>query len=108
MRILDSLCAPKPIFSQNSKQARLFAPTPPKLHIVPAKRCNLPAKISISANSEQSSIAMTILVGAAGIALISLVGPSHAAAAESPFLNEPSNALSLPTWAVHVSSVVEW
>lgn len=51
---------------------------------------------------------MTILVGAAGIALISLVGPSHATAAESPFLNEPSNALSLPTWAVHVSSVVEW
>jgi hypothetical protein len=23
-------------------------------------------------------------------------------------LQEPSNALSLPTWAVHVSSVVEW
>ncbi|XP_073220579.1 uncharacterized protein [Cicer arietinum] len=23
-------------------------------------------------------------------------------------LHEPSNALSLPTWAVHVSSVVEW
>ncbi|XP_026410642.1 uncharacterized protein LOC113305864 [Papaver somniferum] len=23
-------------------------------------------------------------------------------------LNEPQNALSLPTWAIHVSSVVEW
>ncbi|XWS49835.1 hypothetical protein CRYUN_Cryun12cG0037100 [Craigia yunnanensis] len=23
-------------------------------------------------------------------------------------LNEPANALSLPTWAIHVSSVVEW
>lgn len=49
---------------------------------------------------------MTILIGAAGITLISLVGPSSAV--ESPIFSEPSNALSLPTWAVHVSSVVEW
>ncbi|XP_010242164.1 PREDICTED: uncharacterized protein LOC104586574 [Nelumbo nucifera] len=38
--------------------------------------------------------------------------PSTAAsAAEFPSflqLNEPANALSLPTWAIHVSSVVEW
>ena len=25
-----------------------------------------------------------------------------------PALHEPSNALSVPTWAVHVSSVTEW
>ncbi|XP_010277421.1 PREDICTED: uncharacterized protein LOC104611867 isoform X2 [Nelumbo nucifera] len=37
-----------------------------------------------------------------------------ASAAEFPLLgsslqlNEPANALSLPTWAVHVSSVIEW
>lgn len=31
-----------------------------------------------------------------------------AAAAEAPLFNEPANALSLPTWAIHVSSVVEW
>ena len=35
-----------------------------------------------------------------------------AAAAASPpalaALSEPANALSLPTWAVHVSSVAEW
>lgn len=46
----------------------------------------------------------------AGLAL-TLVGP--ASAAELPILgslqlSEPSNALSLPTWAVHVSSVAEW
>ncbi|KAB1217123.1 hypothetical protein CJ030_MR4G021198 [Morella rubra] len=47
----------------------------------------------------------------AGLTL-SLVGP--ASAAELPLLgsslqlSEPENALSLPTWAVHVSSVVEW
>ncbi|KAL1556791.1 ycf49-like protein [Salvia divinorum] len=46
------------------------------------------------------------LIGAAGITIMSLSGPSSAA--EFPILTEPSNALSLPTWAVHVSSVVEW
>ncbi|XP_042011003.1 uncharacterized protein LOC121759477 isoform X4 [Salvia splendens] len=47
-----------------------------------------------------------VLIGAAGITIMSLTGPSSAA--EFPILTEPSNALSLPTWAVHVSSVVEW
>ncbi|KAI3687481.1 hypothetical protein L1987_81178 [Smallanthus sonchifolius] len=59
---------------------------------------------------------MTALIGA-GFALTSplFVGTASAAAAELPLLlssslqlNEPSNALSLPTWAIHVSSVVEW
>ncbi|XP_068317065.1 uncharacterized protein [Pyrus communis] len=37
---------------------------------------------------------------------LTLVQP--ASASELLPLNEPSNALSLPTWAIHVSSVVEW
>ncbi|KAG5593040.1 hypothetical protein H5410_043554 [Solanum commersonii] len=43
-----------------------------------------------------------------------MVGPATASASEiatmgsSLQFNEPSNALSLPTWAIHVSSVVEW
>ncbi|KAJ8766170.1 hypothetical protein K2173_021687 [Erythroxylum novogranatense] len=44
----------------------------------------------------------------AGLAL-ALVGP--ASAAGLPLLgelSEPANALSLPTWTVHVSSVIEW
>ncbi|KDP25573.1 hypothetical protein JCGZ_20729 [Jatropha curcas] len=44
----------------------------------------------------------------AGLAL-TVMGP--ASAAELPLLGqltEPANALSLPTWAIHVSSVVEW
>ncbi|XP_050226668.1 uncharacterized protein LOC126676494 [Mercurialis annua] len=44
----------------------------------------------------------------AGLALTAV---APASAAVLPFLgqlNEPSNALSLPTWAIHVSSVVEW
>ncbi|KAF3448433.1 hypothetical protein FNV43_RR09146 [Rhamnella rubrinervis] len=52
------------------------------------------------------------MVGIFGAGLtLTLVGP--ASAADFPLLNslllgEPSNALSLPTWSVHVSSVVEW
>ncbi|XP_031258225.1 LOW QUALITY PROTEIN: uncharacterized protein LOC116116259 [Pistacia vera] len=43
-----------------------------------------------------------------------MVGVGPASAAELSLLasslqpSEPSNALSLPTWVVHVSSVVEW
>ncbi|KAK6130126.1 hypothetical protein DH2020_036142 [Rehmannia glutinosa] len=107
MGILDSLCPPKPIFLQKPKQAHLFNPGhSSKLHTFAAKRCNLTAKRPILTHSQQSSKAMTILIGAAGITLFSLVGPTHAA--DFPVLSEPSNALSLPTWAVHVSSVVEW
>ncbi|KAM1024715.1 hypothetical protein ACFX13_038736 [Malus domestica] len=48
-----------------------------------------------------------ILVGVLGAGLtLAFVGP--ASASELLPLNEPSNALSLPTWAIHVSSVVEW
>lgn len=54
------------------------------------------------------------LLGAAALALTTFVG--QCCAAELPAatigsslqFSEPSNALSLPTWAVHVSSVVEW
>ncbi|KAL5828163.1 hypothetical protein ACOSQ4_019960 [Xanthoceras sorbifolium] len=46
-----------------------------------------------------------------GLAL-TLVPPASAAElpllASSFQLTEPANALSLPTWAIHVSSVVEW
>ncbi|KAK7822070.1 ycf49-like protein [Quercus suber] len=51
----------------------------------------------------------------AGLTL-TLVGPTSAAelpsllllGSTSMQLSEPTNALSLPTWAIHVSSVVEW
>lgn len=64
---------------------------------------------SIFQNKE--AMAMAALLG--GGLSIGLVGPASAAVdlpllASSLLLNEPSNALSLPTWAIHVSSVVEW
>ncbi|KAJ0048208.1 hypothetical protein Pint_14975 [Pistacia integerrima] len=48
-----------------------------------------------------ATLALTVEVGPASAAELPLL-------ASSLQLNEPSNALSLPTWAVHVSSVVEW
>ncbi|KAJ1290462.1 hypothetical protein BS78_02G245500 [Paspalum vaginatum] len=42
------------------------------------------------------------LAAAAAAAAVSASPPALAA------LSEPANALSLPTWAVHVSSVAEW
>ncbi|XP_062199264.1 uncharacterized protein LOC133901786 isoform X2 [Phragmites australis] len=42
---------------------------------------------------------------------VALAAAAVAAAASPPALaalSEPANALSLPTWAVHVSSVAEW
>ncbi|KAM7525652.1 hypothetical protein LguiA_015554 [Lonicera macranthoides] len=59
----------------------------------------------------QNKIAMVSLLGA-GFALTTIAEP--ASASELPLLGsslqltEPPNALSLPTWAIHVSSVVEW
>ena len=53
-----------------------------------------------------SGLIGTGLVAATFIA----AGPDSTAmaAVDSLQLTEPANALSLPTWAVHVSSVVEW
>jgi len=40
--------------------------------------------------------------------LLLVLGPALPADAALGFVDEPSNALSLPTWAVHTSSVFEW
>ncbi|KAJ0082588.1 hypothetical protein Patl1_10707 [Pistacia atlantica] len=54
------------------------------------------------------------LLGLGAALALTEVGVGPTSAAELPLLasslqlSEPSNVLSLPTWAVHVSSVVEW
>ncbi|KAK4400531.1 Ycf49-like protein [Sesamum angolense] len=104
---ISSLCFPPSIFLQKPGQDHIFTATSSStLHISAAKRGELTVKGPVLTRFRESSNAMTILMGAAGIALISLAGPAHAA--ESPVLSEPSNALSLPTWAIHISSVSEW
>ena len=51
--------------------------------------------------------ALALLVGAAGAGSFALALGAQTAGL-GPALHEPSNALSVPTWAVHVSSVTEW
>ncbi|XP_057463532.1 uncharacterized protein LOC130753466 isoform X3 [Actinidia eriantha] len=83
-------------------------PTPLTIGVASAQLTESPK--SINCRIFQNKKAMAALLGA-GFAL-TLVGPVSAAElpllGSSLLLNEPSNALSLPTWAIHVSSVVEW
>lgn len=62
------------------------------------------------ASSHQPSTAtaplLDVRVAAAAAALLPLLSAPAALALE--LHTEPANALSLPTWAIHVSSVVEW
>ena len=51
--------------------------------------------------------ALALLVGAAGAGSFALSLGAQTVNL-GPALHEPSNALSVPTWAVHVSSVTEW
>ncbi|KAL2516945.1 hypothetical protein Adt_13192 [Abeliophyllum distichum] len=100
MGILALISPPKPIFLRKLKQTHFSTP---KSHAFAAKeKIARPINFSIFQNPRT----IAIIFGAAGIALTTIVGPT--AAAESPLFNEPANALSLPTWAIHVSSVVEW
>nr|GMD97673.1 ycf49-like protein [Ipomoea batatas] len=66
--------------------------------------------IPIDFNNQKT---VTTLLGVAGLALIAISGPASAAeqaavVSSSVQFAEPANALSLPTWTIHVSSVVEW
>lgn len=102
---------PTPIpFSCSSSRPRFLSPLPsPTLRL---------STISYSTQKKNTLICRVLrtqkwvpaLLGA-GVAL-ALVGPTAAAEltllGSSVQFHEPPNALSLPTWAVHVSSVVEW
>jgi hypothetical protein len=47
-------------------------------------------------------------VGLVAAAAVAVAGAAAASPPALAALSEPANALSLPTWAVHVSSVAEW
>ncbi|XP_066390574.1 uncharacterized protein [Miscanthus floridulus] len=56
-----------------------------------------------------SALRLTGEVGlAAAAAAVAVAGAAAASPPALAALSEPANALSLPTWAVHVSSVAEW
>lgn len=83
---------------------------------LPRFRCSSQAPIGIQirrilgSGLGLDSKTMVILLGTGFT--VALLGPESASAAmelqSSLQFNEPQNALSLPTWVIHVSSVVEW
>lgn len=99
----------RPLRTGKSKHNHM---TTPKFQVFSAKRTEFSRTVLCSIVQGQKCRAA--LLGAAALALTTFVG--QCCAAELPAatigssfqFNEPSNALSLPTWAVHVSSVVEW
>ncbi|KAG6791800.1 ycf49-like protein [Populus alba x Populus x berolinensis] len=95
-----SLFSPEPVFPRKSKQTIFSSVSPP-----PA-----PTLATLQTQPVTQKLARFGFVGllGAGVALTAL---EPASATELPLLgqlSEPANALSLPTWAIHVSSVVEW
>ncbi|KAK2989149.1 hypothetical protein RJ640_027223 [Escallonia rubra] len=94
------------------RQTLLPSPTKPRKSRIsaPINRTQTLKNPSICSIFKNHKAIATIL--GAGLAVSAIVSP--ASAAELPLLgsslqlSEPSNALSLPTWAIHVSSVVEW
>lgn len=94
---ISLLFSPKTIFPHKPKQTLSSSFSPPPATPIKTR----PAIRNLG------SYGVAGLFGA-GLAL-TLVGP--ASAGGLPLLgqlSEPANALSLPTWAIHVSSVVEW
>ncbi|MED6167661.1 hypothetical protein PIB30_004880 [Stylosanthes scabra] len=71
--------------------------------IVKLLKCEITGK----AESE-SKILKSVGVVAVGVSVLQFVSYVEPALSLPLQLHEPPNALSLPTWAVHVSSVAEW
>ncbi|PIA35752.1 hypothetical protein AQUCO_03500245v1 [Aquilegia coerulea] len=106
-------------FSSNNPTQPTFSSKPiTALHYLPPLLNNTLQKSKAYnpiASSLQKHSSLSSIVGA-GLVLttIASITGGDASAAEIPLLgsslqfSEPENALSLPTWAIHVSSVVEW
>nr|CAD1821639.1 unnamed protein product [Ananas comosus var. bracteatus] len=93
--------------------SRLLLSTPPRLPASPL--CSSSSAASSSHRSRAAPLpkgralasAAALLAAGAGLALAAASANALPLGA-SAVLREPENALSLPTWAVHVSSVIEW
>ncbi|KAK4363765.1 hypothetical protein RND71_019006 [Anisodus tanguticus] len=102
-------------FLPKPKQTQFtLIPKAPKFTFSATKKTHFSTPIIISNSSQNLKYGATIL-GLSGLAFTTLiVGPASGSelaimGSSSSFqFNEPSNALSLHTWASHVSSVVEW
>ncbi|GMJ00364.1 hypothetical protein like AT4G22830 [Hibiscus trionum] len=107
MASVTALCSPKPIFKQTHTIPTLGHP-------------EIPQKTRSQTQTRKLSTGGLVLnpkpmIGIVGSALALALAGSASASELPPLLlgtslqlSEPANALSLPTWAIHVSSVVEW
>ena len=94
----------------------LSAPNPISGHFLPIFAHLLRLHLLLQVNSvyvpkPHEPICLSGLIGTGLVAATFIAaGPDSTAmaAVDSLQLTEPANALSLPTWAVNVSSVVEW
>ncbi|CAI9093852.1 OLC1v1029441C1 [Oldenlandia corymbosa var. corymbosa] len=110
MAIFTLLSPLRPLTTCKSIQTRVLSQ---RFHLS-VTNCREPPKQITYGVSFDPKLTATLL-GTASLALTTTLLGSSCAAAELPSViasslqfNEPANALSLPTWAVHVSSVVEW
>ncbi|KAJ4731300.1 Ycf49-like protein [Rhynchospora pubera] len=88
-------------------------PLSPSLPSLSIRASSSPLLSKVETHESNFHFPSLVLVSAtASVAMATAALPPEAAASSFPLilgaLQEPSNALSLPTWAVHVSSVVEW
>ncbi|WOK95193.1 hypothetical protein Cni_G03900 [Canna indica] len=89
-------------------------PSPPPFLPIPRRRSSYSSRISSTTREgpwSLSSAAAALLAG--GTAALAMAAsaqalPTDASVVALAALQEPENALSLPTWAIHVSSVIEW
>ncbi|XP_055819655.1 uncharacterized protein LOC129888703 [Solanum dulcamara] len=111
MAIPISLSLSKLHFPPKPKQTQFsLTPKDPNFIFFTRKKTHFPAPII--SNSSQNLKNVAEILGFSGLAFTTLMvgsaSGSELAIMGSFQLNEPSNALSLHTWASHVSSVVEW
>ncbi|XP_073012392.1 uncharacterized protein [Typha latifolia] len=95
------------ISSSSSSRLLLFSP-----RLLSSSSSSPRSSTPKSANRRRSLKPAALLVTGAGFALASAAS-ANAISLDASMLPlalalEPSNALSLPTWVIHVSSVVEW
>lgn len=100
-----------PCLPTASRQARVAsgscaAVAAPQHHDQHITAPSAPAPSPAQASRTQYRAATATLLLALGAAGATVLCPDAAQALD--IQAEPSNALSLPTWAIHVSSVVEW
>lgn len=100
---------------QKKRQLQLLFPTMasatlylPKLRCTPKILFPRFSDIRIRTVRVKSQAQTKVKASVLGLGLFHLLNFVEPASSLQLQLHEPSNALSLPTWAVHVSSVAEW